>query len=357
MIKSFTLLISAFFLICSCNNPTTTKEIVAQDNVDNNKAEIAKLNDFLKKYEEPSQKFKVATDKPSVVTGRKGTKISINPNDLITESGKPIGQNIEIELKELTNQGQLFRTNTQTVSDGKLLVSGGAYFINMSSNGEQLRLKESKKLNVQFPKLTNKEMELFYGQKNDLGQVNWVKTAEIFKSSPTKAKAVIDTIVTKRKNVKSDIDAIMDYVDSVDVSSFQEEVNNNAPELMDNRIHDKLYNDIGISKLGWINCDRFLEEETTDFHFSFHPQDSRNTVSVFIIFKDINSVFQEFYFAKEKLLSLKLPIGHQVKIIAYTIINEKIFAYSSDVKILKGQKLTLNLKEINEKDFEKIIMK
>ncbi len=95
MTKILTLFLSIFILICGCNNPKTTKENADQNNSANDKADIGKLNDILKKYEEPSQVFKVPADKPCVVTGRKGTKISINPNDLITESGKPLGQNIK----------------------------------------------------------------------------------------------------------------------------------------------------------------------------------------------------------------------------------------------------------------------
>jgi hypothetical protein len=86
-----------------------TKANDDQNNSVNDKADISKLNDVLKKYEEPSQIFKVAANKPTVVTGQKGTKISINPTDLITESGNPLGQIIEVELKELTDQGQLSR--------------------------------------------------------------------------------------------------------------------------------------------------------------------------------------------------------------------------------------------------------
>ncbi len=158
MTKILTFFISACFLIFSCNDPKATKENAELSNYSNNKADLAKLSEALKKYEEPSQIIRTSVDKPCVVTGRKGTKISINPNDLITESGKPFGQTIEVEIKELTNQGELLRTNAQTVSDGKLLVSGGAYFIGMTSNGEQLKLKEGKTLNVQFAKLSDKEI-------------------------------------------------------------------------------------------------------------------------------------------------------------------------------------------------------
>jgi hypothetical protein len=100
MTKTLTFFLTVCLLIFSCDIPKTKKGNTDQNNTPNYKAEITKLNDILKKHEEPSQVFKVTVDKPSVLTGRKGTKISINPNDLTTESGKPLGQTIEVELKE-----------------------------------------------------------------------------------------------------------------------------------------------------------------------------------------------------------------------------------------------------------------
>jgi hypothetical protein len=356
MTKTLTLFISLCFLIISCNNPTTTKENTAQKNSANDKADIAKLNDALKKYEEPSQIIKVSADKPSVVTGRKGTKILINPNDLVTESGKPLGHTIEVELKELTNQGQLMRTNAQTISDGKLLVSGGAYYIGMTSNGEQLKLKDSKKLSVQFPKISDKEMALFYGQRNDLGQINWQKADENFKTTPQQTRPAKDSIVIIKKKSKSDIEAIMDYVDSGDTTTTQEERETMVKRQKEYKISQKVYDEIGIAKLGWINCDRFLDvENKTELYASFNPQDSIKNANVYLVFKDINSVIQAYYYSDKSPQFENMPVGYRARLIAYTVKDEKVFAYSTDLTITKGQKLTLNLKEINDKDFKKLI--
>lgn len=354
MTKTLTFFISVCFLICSCNNPKATKENAEQTNSSNNKADPAKLNEALKKYEEPSQIIKTLADKPSVVTGRKGTKISINPNDLVTESGKPLGQTIEVELKELTNQGELLRANAQTVSDGKLLISGGAYFIGMTSNGEQLKLKEGKTLNIQFPKLTEKEMALFYGQRDELGQINWQKTTESFRYSKPQTQTV--AVMPKRQTQNNEIDAILDYVDTIGYNPTPEQKEKNIQQQKNYAVSQKVYNEIGISKLGWINCDRFLEvEDKTELYASFNPKDSIKNANVYLIFKDINSVIQAYYFADKSPQFENMPVGYKARLIAYTVKDEKVFAYSTDLTIAKGQKLTLDLKEITEKDFKKLI--
>lgn len=356
MTKTLTFFISIFFLICSCSNPTTIKENSAQNNPANDKADIAKLNDALKKYEEPSQIFKVSADKPSVVTGRKGTKISINPNDLVTESGKPLGENIDVELKELTNQGELLRANTQTISDGKLIVSGGAYFVGLTSNSEQLKLKDGRTLSVQFPKLTEKEMALFYGQRNDLEQINWQMANETFKSKPQQSKPETDTVITVKKESKSDIDAILDYIEGdTTTEEGKKEVRQWKAEA---KVEKQMYEAIELAKLGWINCDRFLEvENKTTLYVNFNPNDSVRNANVYIIFKDINSVAQFYYYSDQLPKFEDMPVGYKARLFAYTVKDEKVFASSTDLTISKGQNLTMDLKETSDQDFKKLIGK
>lgn len=113
---SIKLFFLATIVLTSCNNQQTT----SADNYPtiDTKAEAQKLNDLLDRFAEPSQVFTVSSSKPAQVKGKQGTTISINPDDLATESGEPLGKNIQIELKELTNQTQLLKSNAQTVSNG-----------------------------------------------------------------------------------------------------------------------------------------------------------------------------------------------------------------------------------------------
>jgi hypothetical protein len=246
-------------------------------------------------------------------------------------------------------------SNAQTISDGKLLISGGAYFIGMTSNGEQLKLKEGRSLSVQFPKLSEKEMALFYGQRNDLGQMNWQIATETLKWTRPPIDTQLSDSASENPNRKSDIEAIMDYVDS-GYNPTPEEKEKNIQQSKNYIVSQKVYDEIGLSKLGWINCDRFWEvENTTELYASFNPQDSIKIANVYLVFKDINSVIQANYYSDKSPQFENMPIGYKARLIAYTVKNEKVFAYSTHLTITKGQKLTLNLKEINDNDFKKLI--
>ena len=67
--------------------------------------------------------------------------------------------------------GKLTFANAQTVSDGKLLESGGAYYINLSCGKERLRIKKNKSIKIEFPKISDKDMSLFDGKVDSLGNI------------------------------------------------------------------------------------------------------------------------------------------------------------------------------------------
>lgn len=122
-----------------------------------------------------TQKFTVPGKKISVVTAGKGLRVTINPAALELEDGTPVEGKIDVSIIELTTSSDLFKSNAATVSNGRLLASGGSYFIGMESNGQQIRLKEGRSLSVDFPVLAEGEMELFYGERDSVGSMNWVK--------------------------------------------------------------------------------------------------------------------------------------------------------------------------------------
>ena len=340
-------------LIYSCSNPKTADKTSDKISFTNNKTDLDKLNEILTSNDDVSQKVIIPSDKSTIVTGQRGTKIFINPKDLETQDGQLFGKNIELELKELTNTGELFRANAQTISNDTILISGGAYYIAITSNGEQLRLKNGMSLKVQFPKLSDNEMTLFYGQRDDLGRMNWQKSNKKFEQTGYSVRAKLGTALMPQPTRLGYSEGNFNQGEEQD-STISPEVK--VKNYKDRKISQKVYDEIGLTKLGWINCDRFLETELkTDLYVSFSPNDSIKYANVYLIFKDINSVIQADFYSDKSPQFDNLPIGYKTKIIAYTVKNEKIFAYSKDLTILKGQKMNLDLQEMSSTEFKKLI--
>ncbi|WP_163411198.1 hypothetical protein [Flavobacterium ajazii] len=347
--------------ISSCNNNKTTLDNkLTSDNKPkpDAKTEIRKINDLLKQYEEPSQTFKVSADKPTQVTGKQGTIISVNPADLTTENGQPFGKNIEVELKELTNQEQLFRTNAQTTSNRQLLVSGGAYFINITSDGKQLKLKDGKSLSVEFPKITTNKMSLFYGQRDTLGQLNWQKAKQNFESK-LKPKAKVVSTKDTIANETDEIEDILEYIKNEDRNPLTKKEKKALKDQEKNiALADKVYKAIELKQFGWINCDRFYDvPNKTNLQYALNDK-SFISANVYLVFKDINSVMQSCYlsFKNKKFNSgfQNIPIGAKTELIAFSIRNGKTFIHKSDLTIKANETIQLVLKEFSQDQVDKV---
>lgn len=368
--KRITSLLLYFFIIfLSCENPD--KPTSKTDSVPQQEAGV--LNGYLKKFEDTPQTFTVSSSKPTKVKGKKGTTIFINPSNLETVDGKPVEEKIQVELKELTSQQELLRANAQTVSNGQLLESGGAYYINMTSNGKQLKLKSGKSLSVVFPKLTNKEMSLFYGQRDSLGQMNWVSVdAQLIvnqRSEPT-----VPAVTQKTAKKKSDIDAILEHIESGDTTILPVKYTEKEREEMErakveeekrdaaNRTVQRFYEAIDIQTFGWINIDKLLEEyDKTNLIVSINPADSVVEAAIYLLFKDINSVMQRYYFDPAKAggtqIFEELPVGSKTRLIAFTAKEGHGYAFSADIILNKDQKVNIAFKPVTEQEFKNLLSK
>jgi len=341
-------------LLFCCSNPKEKNGDDLNKTSDLDTQGISPGKDYLKKYQEPSQIFKISLTKASIISGKKGTKIFVDPNNLETITGKPLGENAQLELIELSNQRQLLKTNAQTTADGKILISGGAYYIDINSNGEQLKLKEGKQMNVQFPVLNNTKMDLFYGERDKSGRINWSLSSQTF-SVTNSSQNFKDSVKIIRKKSKSDIESIVDYLNG-DTTTTPEGRARAAKWEKANQQRQKLYDAIGLSKLGWINCDKFLDyENKTDLYVELDPTSKNSDVQMYVVFKDINSVLQSEYNDKKPNKFDNLPVGYKVRLIAYNMKDEIFSAYSQDITISKNQKINITLQKIEEKYFQKLL--
>jgi hypothetical protein len=361
--KKISLIILIALLISCSDNKTSDNQNSSAINKDSVtvdiKSDFTALNDLMKKYEKPSQSFSVPSDRPSKVKGSKGTTIYVNPSDLTTINGRPLGKTIDIELKELLSTNDLLNSNAQTVSDGRLLVSGGAYFINMTSDGAQLKIKDGSNIKIEFSKISNENMTLFYGQKDSLGQMNWVSTESSFSSKrekqqqqlPQQQPAKVDS--TKQ----TQMDALIGFLKSNNSSTLTEKEKEDIQKEI--QLHQKIYDAINIKSFGWINCDRFQEiQDKTDLLVSIEQSSNVDYATFYLVFKDINSVMQSNYYKNNPNFKggfQNIPVGYKVRLVGYTIKDKQILTYSEDISVKPKENLVIKLKPTTDSEF-KILM-
>ena len=123
------------------------------------------------------QQFTVSSNEVKKITAKKGLKILVDADQLETKDGKRPAGNINVTVREITDAKDMILNNCPTVSDGRMLVSGGSYFIAMSNNGEELRVRNGKSIQMEFPKIKDDNMQLFYGETKADGSINWKPSA------------------------------------------------------------------------------------------------------------------------------------------------------------------------------------
>lgn len=323
--------LAIIFLSMACKNTTTTTQTTTDSTttvvtVIDTRHELYILDSALKQFETPMQRFKTPVNYSMKINGAKGTVIEVIGPDLTTVSGKPMGNHIDVELKELTTTAELARDRAATVSGGQLLVSGGAYYINMTSGGEPLKLKEGKVLNVKFPRQAKEAMSLFAGKRDSAGIMSWTA---IINGTQHANDSVQKT--TAGKNAATEDSGYLPRTEA---------------ERRNDDLADQIYNGLSLTQLGWINCDRFLNSQPlTNVQFTMDKADSLNCVSAYLLFKDINSVMHAYSVSNSGGILPNIPVGYKVKFIAIGYRNNKYYSYDAPLTITNGLQVPVKMKE------------
>ncbi len=425
--KSLKIILVSFlvFFITSCHNQKirSTYNIIptarpSANIVDSSlMAEDVSLSGYNDQFiQDITQRFKAASINSTVIKCRSGLKISINPALLEKEDGSAIDGMIEVAVIELINSDDLFKSNAATVSNGKLLASGGSYYIGMVCNSQKLRIRKGCSLKVNFPFLSPNEMELFYGQRDNLGNMNWKKSGKVLQPdneitfSDKQNFANISKPSTQQIKLYDSLNSqvyfydrkmtIKDFVDTlqkrgVDISIDTLYMNYNCEycagrykqyriitgverkrekerleelnRLMEAQREQQENNSLAgqvkryyaattIGSLGWINCDRFYNEEMTDINLGIPITMSNRTINYFIIFKSFNGLVNGKIRSNDqnKFSVTNLPLGQAITIVAFTRNNGQLFQCSKDYIIHKNSSFSLDFKPISNGEMSKM---
>lgn len=351
--------------ILSCEPDKAGKDITdTTDGIVSLPQALVDVDQLLAELAGEPQKLSASSDKPSDLTGQMGTIIHIDPKALETVDGTALGKTIEVELLEMTDKSSLLLHNAPTVSNGKLLETGGAYYLNMTSDGKQLKMKSNKALQIEFPKLTDKAMELFTGEKDAMGKINWLPTKESFNRkdlvAPKKPKAP-----SKAKPVKKSSHAVNDifaYIDEDWDSASDEEREKYFKEkaayevyMKEYEINRKTYERIELRGFGWINCDRFLKEKVPLVNIKIlSARDTLASGRYYAIFEDINSLMmQEFWAGRsEKPSFVNIPRGKNIRIIGISFQKGKSLYFEKVINTASEQEVRVDFTEMGKSEIK-----
>lgn len=328
------------------------------------------------------QQFTVHSDSIISIVGKKGTKITFNPNDLEgILDGPNVRDTIRVNLIELTNKEDLLRANTQTLSNNKWLISGGAFNIEIDGYGP-LELKDGKTISVQFPmNSTESSMQIFYGDRDDLEDMNW-KESEIkveekkyftiyYKESElsddlidldykgedvaSETLITIDTLgftsLSEFENKYTRIDTMFikkdtlrgleSYLDIEEIRSYKTK-EDNYTNL------NKIYEVVKVSKLGWINIDKFAPEEvkvSINLKFNINIDSHRS----YIIDNENNTILNVY---KNEV---EIPVNRSFTILSFGIKDDTFYGYKKSVRFNKNDSHKIELKKVSKENIKSLL--
>lgn len=139
------------------------------------------------------QVLNIEPDQDQTLTTRRGTTLVIPSNAFVFEDGSSPEGPVELELREAFSPADFIRHNLSTMSDGKILQTGGMLYIGASAGGRPLQLAEGAAITVALPtQQFDPEMELFYGEAGPGGSVNWKPVGQKFRQTIQSNKVTLD---------------------------------------------------------------------------------------------------------------------------------------------------------------------
>lgn len=122
-----------------------------------------------------SQVFKLNPLRDTIIETKNGIVFSIPAKAFLNKQGETPTETIDVEIKEAMTASEIIKAGLSTMSNGKLLETGGMFYVNARVGEENLTIDKSKPLNANVPVNNNKkDMMLFKGERKADGSINWI---------------------------------------------------------------------------------------------------------------------------------------------------------------------------------------
>lgn len=133
-----------------------------------------------------SQVFKLNPMRDTIIETKNGIVFSIPAKAFLNKHGEIPEESIDLEIKEAMTASEIMKAGLSTMSDDKLLETGGMFYVNARVGDENLTIDKSKPLNANVPVNNNKkDMMLFKGERKADGSINWIDPKPVKKKLTT----------------------------------------------------------------------------------------------------------------------------------------------------------------------------
>ena len=286
----------------------------------------------------PDQEFTIEQKNDTVVVGKEGTRIEFPKQAFTDLNGNLITEPVKIELKECYTTEAIFNAGLTTKSSDALLETGGMIYIEATSNGNPVKMKDGATYNLSFSGGENKAgMETFYGKKQSDGRIDWAQgptvaeriplgsVSEYFENSTFdievkfktyKTVLVCDTVMNgKEYRIWRNYSGGRQWLDTIEVNFTGQQRSMAYLQKLANEKAGKSTGLLQSSRFGWINCDRFYNDRRPKKKLYVRVSGKAHPV-VTAAFSNINSFMYGVYINENTIQFTGIPKGERIVLLA-----------------------------------------
>ncbi|MEN8927561.1 MAG: hypothetical protein ABF242_07205 [Flavobacteriales bacterium] len=334
--------------------------------------------------EKESQFFIINPNEDTLIEGNEGTKLFFAKGSLLSKDL------VQIELKEFYKTSDFFKADLQTVSNGKLLYTGGTIYLDAREKAnlkKQVKINPSRGINAEFTEGKNDpKMKLFLKDKN-AKETNWLlsrksswrytrnymlnrqeKYKTLVFNSPNEyqvfftsgeAKKVEDewtgvlkAIYREKKRAEREKrEAELARVRAIKDSIYREENKEYFAELADIKENDATISRLAVNNLGFINCDKFVDTITENFEIF---ADNSVKATYYIIFEKEKGIVKGRG-NREKITFGSLPVDQSLTVIGISISNDKQLVYKKRLSSVKESVGKVSFTEASKVELDNLL--
>lgn len=279
---------------------------VVEQVTENRITDYFSVEEFLVANMPQTQTFNFSSnDDPLMFTTAAGSEVTIYRSSLQKNNGEDVTGAIEVEFIEVLTLGDMILSQKPTTSNGDLLQSGGEFFINVTSEGEQVKMKPWQTYQVNLP------------------TDNPLSPMIVFEGTDIASGLGFDWEAANQDSSQTFVEIGGEYY-YMFCDEFQ-----------------------------WINCDYWYGTSDPLTNVEVSPCDiNMESFNAFLVFPDINAVMALYPDAdNEVYVGLNIPEGQQGVVVAIGLgADGQLYLATQNFTATPGEVIQLDCLEITEED-------
>ncbi len=150
--------------------------------------------------------FEITNSTTATVTlNAGGLQCTFSPMCCVNGNGQIVTGKIYADIVVIKKKGDMVLMNKPTMSDGKMLITGGELFISLKKDGQELNIAPGASVQIRYPALqTNTAMQLFFGDETNPERFNWIPNQDSLNNRLNIGQQVYEIITNRLRWINLD---------------------------------------------------------------------------------------------------------------------------------------------------------